>query len=180
MKIKSTFLALVLLLTTSISAQMKEGNNLAGVSLGFQGQGTSFIYGADYEYILPAAGIGHFGVGGLIGFWGFNEKINDSNSVDYSTAMGGGQINYHFSSIGPGMFVPYAGLVLGFLNVSTKYKSFDNASVVGYEQKYKSGLKIWVQAGGRLFFTPKLAGTLRLGLGNLDFSVVQLGVNYKF
>ena len=155
MKINSICLFIVLLFTLSLSAQMKSGDNLVGGSLGFQGQGTTFIYGLDYEYILPPACIGNFGVGALVGFWQFNERINDTASVDYSTAMGGGQLNYHFTHIGTGLFIPYAGLVLGFLNVSTKYKSFDNATVVGYDQKYKSGLKVWVQAGARLFFTPK-------------------------
>ncbi len=162
-------------------SQLKEGNHLAGVTLGFSSKSANVIFGGNYEYELPPAGIGIFGIGAMTRFWTYSEDIlNKTVNLKYSNITLGGQVNYNFNQIASGKFVPFVGLVVGYNNVSTKYTAYDNVSIIGYDQTYKSGLFMWGQGGFRYFFTKKAAGVLRLGLGNFDLSTIELGFDYKF
>lgn len=180
----------LLFLCSSAYSQVNYGEHILGPSIGFWVKGSSPIIGFNYEYELPQAGIGNIGVGGIARYWTFNEthtKIDSVNkkytfTVKYTNIFLGGQINYNFNMIGDGRFVPYGGLVLGFNNVNDKYTA-DSVGVPhvlkSYDKAYVNGLLIWVQGGFRYFFTPRLAGTVRLGLGNIDFSTIELGLDFK-
>ncbi len=162
-------------------SQLKEGNHLAGVTLGYSSKSQNVIIGGNYEYELPQAGIGIFGIGAITRFWTYSEDIlNNTVKLKYTNVTLGGQVNYNFNQISSGKFVPFVGLVLGYNNVSTKYTAYDNVSIIAYDQIYKSGLFMWGQGGFRYFFSNKAAGVLRLGLGNFDLSTIELGFDYKF
>lgn len=162
-----------------LHSQIKPGYHILGPNIGFGTKGSAIIYGANYEYELPQAGIGNFAAGALLRFWQFSEKFG-TYSFDITSIAFGGQINYNFNQIGTGKFVPFVGLFAGYQNVSTKYTAYDSTSLVAIDQKYKSAFQIWGQAGMRYFFTPKIAGVVRLGLGNLDFSTVEIGADFRF
>ena len=162
-------------------SQLKEGNHLAGVTIGYSAKSQNIIFGANYEYVLSPYGIGVLGIGAITRFWTHSEDIlNNTSKLKNTNITLGMQVNYNFNQISNGKFVPFAGLVLGYNNVSTKYTAYNNASITGYGQTYKSGLFIWGQGGFRYFFSNKTAGVLRLGLGNFDLSGIELGFDYKF
>lgn len=180
MKTLTSLTILIVILTSASFSQIKEGEHLLGGSLGFWTRGSTPILGVNYEYILPKAGIGNFGAGGIIRYWNYVRKYDDNSQYEYTNLVVAGQFNYNFSEIGTGVFVPYVGLVAGFNNVSEKYVAYNQTSIIGKEAEYKSGFIVWGQTGFRYFFSPKIAGSVRLGLGNLDFSTIELGIDYKF
>ncbi len=181
MKYRLLLIAMIFFNLTQIYSQIKESNHLAGVTLGFSSKSQNIIFGANYEYELPQSGIGLFAIGAIVRIWTYKEKIyNNTVDLKYTNITLGGQVNYNFNQISSGKFVPFVGLVVGYNNVSTKYTSYDNISIIGYDQTYKSGLFIWGQGGFRYFFNKKIAGILRLGLGNFDLSTIEIGFDYKF
>lgn len=170
---------LTLPLTTTVS-QIKYQDQLAGITIGFGAKVSTPIFGANYEYQMPPAGIGLIGLGALIRYWTYTEKYQNNDKRDFTVFMAGGQLNYNFNELGSGKFVPFVGLVAGFRNVTEKYTSFSNSTIIAYDTDYKSGFLVWLQGGARYFFSKKIAGVVRLGLGSLDFSTIELGVDYKF
>lgn len=157
---------------------LKEKNNLIGTSFGFWMHGSSPILGANYEREFKQIGAGVVGVGAIIRFWSYIEKYSYAE-VNYNNTFLGAQANYNLNKAGIGNFIPFAGLVTGYNFISDKYRSYDDNSLIAYDKTYKSGFLIWAQAGMRYFINPKLAASLRLGLGNLDFSSLELGIDIK-
>jgi hypothetical protein len=82
----------------------------------------------------------------------------------------------NFNRISDRKFVPFVGLVLGYNNISNSYIS---KSGNFYTASYNSGLWLWGQGGMRYFFSSKVAGVLRIGLGNFNFNVIEFGVDFK-
>jgi hypothetical protein len=162
-------------------SQLKNDNHLIGGSLGFSSYNSNAILGANYEYQLPQSGVGILAVGGMGRYWNFSEKIIDNTAqIEYTNLAVGSQLNYNFNQIGKGTFIPFVGIVVGYNNVSTKYTSYNGKDLIGYDQKYKSGIFLWGQGGMRYFFNKKFAGSVRLGLGNFDLSTVEFGLDYRF
>jgi hypothetical protein len=172
----------VILLISNISySQLKEDQHFPGVCLGFWVHGSSPTLGINYDYQMKQAGIGIFSIGGILRYWRYTQKYSDGDSWDYTNIAFGFQANYNFNQIGNGTFAPYVGLVLGYDNIGTKYTRFETTTgIIRHDAIYNSAIQLWVQAGFRYFFNPRLAGTFRLGLGNLDFSEIELGVDYRF
>ena len=179
---KNLFIVILALSISGISySQLKENQHYGGVCLGFWVHGSSPTYGINYDYQLKQAGIGIFSLGGIFRYWTYTQKYSDGDSWNYSNVAFGFQANYNFNEIGKGVFVPYVGLVLGYDNIGTKYNRYDTTSgIIRHDAIYNSAMQLWVQAGFRYFFSERWAGTFRLGLGNLDFSEIELGVDYRF
>ncbi len=176
-------LLLLFILTVSLAtsvSQIKYQDQLFGGTLGFWAKGSTPIFGANYEFQLPPAGMGTIGIGGMVRYWTYTEKYQNNDQRDFTVFMASGQLNYNFNQLGQGKFVPFIGIVTGFQNVNAKYTSFTNTNIIAYDTEYKSGFLVWLQGGARYFFSKKIAGVARLGLGNLDFSTLELGVDYKF
>jgi hypothetical protein len=164
-------------------SQLRNGHSVLGATFGFSSKSSSIILGTNYEYMLPQSGVGLFSVGAMSRYWTASEELSDkSGKFEYTNFAVAGQMNYNFNQIGKGTFVPFVGLVLGFNSVGSKYTSFNNStnSIIGYEQKYKNGLFMWGQGGMRIFASRKIAGVVRLGLGNFDLSTIEVGFDYKF
>lgn len=170
----------ILLISITSHSQIKENQHLGGACIGFWVHGSSPTLGLNYDYQLKQAGVGIFSIGGIFRFWSYTEKFSDGDEREYKNVVFGFQSNYNFNEIGNGTFVPYVGLVLGYDNIGTKYTKYDTSSIIRHDARYNSSIQLWAQAGFRYFFNPKLAGTFRLGLGNLDFSEIELGVDYRF
>jgi hypothetical protein len=170
----------IFLVTASTSlAQLKYSDHLAGGSIGFSNKTTTPILGANWEYQLPQAGLGMFAVGFLGRYWGATDRFA-TGDVQSSVVALGLQINYNFNLIGSGKFVPFVGMVFGYRNATTKYKAYNNTSVIAYDQQFKTGFLLWAQTGFRYLLSRQVAGSVRLGLGNLDFSTVEIGLDYIF
>ena len=161
----------------TLHSQVKVGDSFLGASIGLWTKGNTPVIGASFESIVAGSGSGAFGIGGLFRYHGYNETYNNGSSRDYNFSSLGFQANYNFTDIGSGEFVPYLGLTLGYNNVSNTYVNRNNAVMVN--DSYSSGLWIWGQLGARYFFSSKVAGTFRIGVGNNDFYPLELGVDFK-
>jgi len=158
----------ILLMTCFIavsSAQLKDGDNLMGGTLGFWAKNNTPTFGFNYENQVTQAGIGSIGLGVLLRY----STYPDNRQERFSNVFVGGQANYQFNQIASGKFVPFLGVVLGFFSSSPNGSSLK-----------ESGLWAWGQAGGRYFFSPAVAGVFRFGLGNFNFNALELGVDFKF
>ena len=154
---------LLILIALSVNynySQLKKDYHILGGSLGFSSYNSNVILGVNYEFELPQTGVGLFAVGGMTRYWRFSEKIIDNSAqIEYSNFAIGGQLNYNFNRIGTGKFIPFVGVVLGYNNISTKYTSYNGKDLIGYNQRYKSGLFMWGQGGMRFLgiaLSPKL------------------------
>lgn len=168
-------LSVVLLFAgTTTFSQLKEHDNLLGPSLGFWPSSNVPTFGANFESQLTQAGVGTISLGGVFRYttWRYNYPINPYYDYNYYTF--GVQSNYHFNQIGDGRFVPFVGLVLGYNSISVS-----NTYPPGTVASYNSGFWIWGQFGMRYFFTPRVAGALRFGLGNFNFNTIELGLDFK-
>lgn len=73
-------------------------------------------------------------------------------------------------------FDPWAGLTLAYDAGSV---SWDGPNY-NYASPTYGGLFLGAQVGGRYFFTPTLAGVVRLGFGSLSYGAFDIGVDWKF
>ncbi len=170
---------IILMLTPilSLQAQVRQGDNFLGGSIGLGTKGKSPVLGASFESMITGSQTGSLGIGGLFRYHGYNEVYNNGNSRDYNFSSLGFQVNYNFTGIGSGEFVPYLGVTVGYNNVTNTYVSRNN-NVIDNDS-YTSGAWIWGQLGARYFFSSKVAGTFRVGLGNNDFYPLELGIDFK-
>jgi hypothetical protein len=166
-------------LSTSVFSQLKEKDNLLGGSIGFWAKGEVPMFGVNFESQLTQAGIGTISLGGIFRYYSYSYNYSNGDSRKYSFTSFGAQSNYNFNQIGDGKFVPFVGLVLGYNYVNSTYTDFTKHGVYVSDLSYKSGAWLWGQAGMRYFFSPNVAGSVRLGLGNNDFNTLELGVDFK-
>jgi hypothetical protein len=180
------YISLVFLLANISSPAQNKGNaavlkakdHLIGTSLGLWMHSSSAILGVNYEKQLGQLGGGTAGLGLVLRVWSYLEKYS-SAEVSYSNTFLGAQGNYNLFRVTNADFIPFGGMVFGYNFISDRYKRYDDISVIAYDKTYKSGILYWVQAGMRYFMHPKVAGSLRLAVGNHDFSVLELGVDIK-
>lgn len=176
------FIAVLIIITcfsTSLFSQLKEKDNLLGGSIGFWAKGEVPMFGVNFESQLTQAGIGTLSLGGIFRYYSYSYNYSNGDSRKYSFSSFGVQSNYNFNQIGDGKFVPFFGLVLGYNYVISTYTDFTKHGVYVSDVSYKSGAWLWGQAGFRYFFSPSVAGSVRLGLGNNDFNTLELGVDFK-
>jgi hypothetical protein len=177
MKTRIIVILLLLVPVLSVHSQMKQGDNFLGASIGLWTKGNTPVFGANFEAEVAGSQSGTVGIGGLFRYHGYSQSYGNGNVTDYNFSSLGFQANYNFTSIGSGEFVPYLGLTLGYNNVSNTYTNRNSTVIVN--DTYTSGLWVWGQLGARYFFSPKVAGTFRVGVGNNDFYPLELGVDFK-
>ncbi len=176
LKKMSAAIIVLLLLTASSFAQLKERDNLLGPSIGFWPSGSSPTFGLNYENQLSQLGIGTISLGGVFRYTTFRNNFPFNNYFDYNFYTFGVQSNYNFNEIGDGKFVPFVGLVLGYNSVNSSYVTSNG---IVYTSGYNSGFWIWGQFGMRYFFSARVAGAVRFGLGNFNFNTIDLGIDFK-
>ena len=180
MKINLKFLLVsIILICAGSFSQLKEKDNLLGGSLGFWAKGNVPMFGVNFESQLTQAGIGTVGLGGIFRYYTFTNTYGNGDSRRYSFTSIGAQLNYNFNQIGDGSFVPYFGVVAGYNYVNNTYTDVTRNAVYITDVSYSSGAWLWGQLGMRYFFSPKVAGSVRLGLGNNDFNTLELGIDFK-
>jgi hypothetical protein len=177
-KLFFTIILLIIAVTTS-NAQLKEKDNLLGVSIGFWGKGQVPMFGVNFEYQITQAGAGTLGIGGLARYYTYSQTYSNGDSWKYTFTSLGFQVNYNFNQIADGSFVPFIGLVIGYNNVSSTYTDVTKKGIYVSESGWSSGAWAWGQLGMRYFFSPKVAGSLRAGFGNNDFSTLEIGIDFK-
>lgn len=167
------------LLVSAAHAQMSEGDNLLGGSLGFWAKGNVPMFGLNFESNVVQAGIGTVGLGGIFRYYTFTNTYGNGDSRRYSFSSFGAQVNYNFNQIGDGKFVPFLGLVVGYNSVSNTYTDVTSNAVYISDVSYTSGAWLWGQTGLRYFFSRSVAGSVRIGFGNNDFNTLELGMDFK-
>lgn len=179
---KNLFVSIIVLLVISQTAftQLKEKDNMLGGSVGFWAKGSVPMFGVNFESSIVQAGSGTIGIGGIFRYYTYTNTYGDGDYWRYTFTSFGFQSNYNFNQIGDGKFVPYVGLVIGYNNVNSSFTDVHNNGSVTYSgAAYSSGAWIWGQLGMRYFFSPRVAGTVRVGFGNHDFNTLELGVDFK-
>jgi hypothetical protein len=171
------YLFLITFSTITIFSQLKEGDHLLGPSLGFWAKPNAPTLGLNYEYQISQLGeAGTISIGGVFRYTSYNYYYPHDDYYDYNYTTLGFQSNLNFNRIGDGKFVPFVGLVLGYNYINSTYH---NKSGTFYDASYSSGAWLWAQLGMRYFFSQKVAGAVRLGLGNFNFNVIEIGVDFK-
>jgi len=170
-------LFLIAISLSSSYSQLKEKDGLLGPSLGFWTSPGALTFGLNYESQLTQLGdVALLSLGGVFRYTSFRDAYFTEDNPNTSYITLGLQSNVNFNQIGDGRFVPFVGLVLGYNNISNSYV---NRNGTINTRSYNSGLWLWGQAGMRYFFSPKVAGALRIGAGNYNFNVVELGIDFK-
>lgn len=173
-------LILFFVFTASVSnlyAQLKDGDNLLGPSIGFWAKPNVPVFGLNYEHQMTQLGdVASLSLGGVFRYSSFTETFPNTDYNTYNYVTFGVQSNLNFNQIGNGTFVPLVGLVLGYNNVN--FTQVNKHGEIN-SQSYSSGYWLWLQFGMRYFFAPKVAGVVRLGAGNYNFNVIELGVDFK-
>jgi hypothetical protein len=177
-KLLAAFFALIILSQLSFS-QLKEKDNVFGGSLGFWAKGQVPMFGLNFESQITQAGVGTIGLGGLLRYYTFSAAYSNGDSRRYSFTSIGFQTNYNFNQIGDGKFVPFLGIVIGYNYVNDTYTDVTRNAVYVSDVSYSSGAWLWGQTGLRYFFSPRFAGSVRIGFGNHDFNTLELGVDFK-
>ena len=164
------------------AAQMKGGSGNFGVGytdigpvIGIGGlNGASASFGGRFEHAfkqLPDMGNGtlSFQAGAEWYSWSYNPVPGFSYSVSYVPIFG--SINYHFHLDDP-KWDPFLGAGLGYYYVSC------SSSGTGFNGacSYSSSLYFVGRAGGRYFFSPKMAAYADVGAGGAAFNV---GIMFK-
>lgn len=177
---KTILCTLLLFFAAAVSfSQLKEKDNLLGGSIGFWAKGEVPMFGINFESQLTQAGIGTISLGGIFRYYSYTFNYGNGDSRKYSFTSFGLQSNYNFNQIGDGKFVPFFGLVLGYNYVNSTYTDVTKNGIYISDISYKSGAWLWGQGGFRYFFSPNVAGSVRLGFGNNDFNTLELGVDFK-
>lgn len=184
MKLQLKSLIFIGLLFTSMFtfhsySQLQERDNMLGGSIGFWAKGEVPMFGVNFESQLSQAGVGALGLGAMFRHYSYTNTYGNGDSRRYSFSSVGGQLNYNFNQIGDGKFVPFVGIVVGYNYVNNRYTDVTRNAVYVSDVSYSSGAWLWGQTGLRYFFSPSVAGSVRVGFGNHDFNTVELGVDFK-
>jgi len=177
------FIVLAVFLVSSFcSAQFVKENGYLGPSIGFYFYGSSPIFGANYEYALSSVniGTGTVGIGGLFRYWSWSIDEGtyggETWGWTYTDIMFGVQAFYHFKMENNDKLDPFAGLTLAYDAASVKYKG---PSTYSYVSPSWGGITLGASGGARYWFSPNLAGVIRVGFGSSSYSALDLGVDFK-
>ena len=136
--------------------------------------GASASFGGRLEHAfksLPDMGNGTLGLEAGFEYysWSYNPVPGYSWSVSYLPIFG--SVNYHFKLTDP-KWDPFVGAGLGYyiVNCSSSGGGFNGAC------SYSSSLYFIGRAGGRYFFSPKMAAYADVGAGG---AALNLGVTFK-
>lgn len=146
---------LILMFTGTLSSQVEDNDMLGGPTVGFLFENSDISIGGNFEYVAGGLNTelpGKFGFGAVLRYW---SAISNRNTIL------GPQANFHFTKVGDGKLVPFAGVVAG-INVNS------------------STIWLWAQGGIRYFLTPNLSFVGRIGIGNRDFASPEAGLDFRF
>ena len=157
--------------------QLRENDNLLGASLGLWVSPGTPSLGMNFEHQVTQLGnVASLGIGGVLRYTSWSDRYPYDDYYDYNYTTVGFQTNFNFNNIGEGRFVPFAGAVLGYNYINNSYV---NRSGRIYTATYSSGWWMWLQGGFRWFFSPSVAGGVRIGTGNFNFSVLELSMDFR-
>ncbi len=187
MKRKLSLGLLMAFFTAALMAQdpiFFKGDKVLNLGIGF---GTSLYSGGYNSMTVPPISasyevgiqddvldIGSIGVGGYIGYLAYKWEstyFGGNYGWKYSNLVIGARGTFHYPLLEK--LDTYTGLMLGFNIVSSK--EFGDYTGTGFSSSSSGVVWAWY-AGGRYYFSDKIAGMLELGYG---ISYLNLGIAIK-
>ncbi len=164
-----------------IPAYIYETNNIAGPMIGYSLKSKALSYGINYEYAYLQIKSGIFTAGWLGKYSSKNEDAFESSAkVKTQNISLGLQSNFNFNRLEPASIIPFIGLVIGYNYAVTEYNFNNGGNDPLFPDTKKHSLYIFGQAGIRFFLSERTAFTLRGGTGNIDKSMLEAGIDFKF
>lgn len=186
-KLKFAIIAAIIAITTHAHAQTAattflKGDRVLNLGIGF---GSTAYSGTGYSTSVPPVSVSlefsvkdnlfndskcALGVAPYIGYASYNYDyhydISTAGKTKFTDLVIGVNGNIHYEFINK--LDTYAGLMLGYENLSWKDSSF--GSVAG------SGMFVGLNVGGRYYFTDNFAAMMELGYG---VTYLNLGIGFK-
>ncbi len=156
-------------------------NNIIGPVLGYSLKSKVLSYGINYEYAFSQIKSGIFTAGIRGKFSSKNEDASGNSAVLKTKNISLGlQSNLNFNRLEPASLIPFIGIVIGYNYAVTEYNFNNGVNDPLFPDTKKHSLYIFGQAGIRFFLSEKTAITLRGGTGNIDKSMLEAGIDFKF
>jgi hypothetical protein len=176
---KLLIISLTIFISTTLFAQKggySKGNKLLNIGVGVNSYYSSgFPLGASFEVGITD----EISVGANIDYLSSKYDYGYGYSDKFTATYFGARGSYHFNeilNIDNDKIDLYAGVTLGFR--SFKYKSSSSGYTYYTSGSYGSGVYFGAFAGGKYYFTDKVAAFAELGaIGSTN---VRLGVAFKF
>ena len=151
-KIMVTVLALAVLAGTAAAGTKEfwKGGIYVTPQIGVNSWGGSIPFGVNAEYGLTE----NIGIGGSVMLNMWSEEYWSSTLINFNA-----DVAYHFTKLNAEKFDLYAGGGLGYSAYSWKWKDSSGGGIGGTGS---SGIYIPIFVGGRYYFNPKMAVSLRL------------------
>lgn len=160
---------------------INECSSIIGPVMEYSLKSKVFSYGINYEYAFAQKKAGIF-TAGITGKYSTDKEDIMDNTAKLKTSVisAGLQLNFNLNNLSAKSVVPFAGMVIGYNYSATKYEFNNGIEDPLFPDTKKHSLYIFGQAGVRFFFSRSLAFTIRGGTGNIDKSLIGLGLDYKF
>jgi len=178
---KSIFILLFLFSTLNLFGQFDLNKHVLGPSVGFSFLGSTLQFGINHEYSIDLNNLGisssgKLGVGGIFRYWKYSENFTHVD-WDYTDILIGIQTNYHFYMSNENLD-PWFGIIMAYDFGSSKSKIKTIGFLIGKETH--GGFWVAANAGMRYWVKENIALSIRIGFGNLSYSALDLGFDYKF
>ena len=160
---------------------INECSSLIGPVMEYSLKSKVLSYGINYEYAFAQKKAGIFTTG-ITGKYSTDKEDIMDNTAKLKTSVisAGLQLNFNLNNLSAKSVVPFAGMVIGYNYSVTEYDFNSGIEDPLFPDTKKHSLYIFGQAGVRFFVSRSLAFTVRGGTGNIDKSLIGLGLDYKF
>ena len=160
---------------------INECSSLIGPVMEYSLKSKVLSYGINYEYAFAQKKAGIF-TAGITGKYSTDKEDIMDNTAKLKTSVisAGLQLNFNLNNLSAKSVVPFAGMVIGYNYSVTEYDFNSGIEDPLFPDTKKHSLYIFGQAGVRFFVSRSLAFTVRGGTGNIDKSLIGLGLDYKF
>ena len=160
---------------------INECSSLIGPVMEYSLKSKVLSYGINYEYAFAQKKAGIF-TAGITGKYSTDKEdiMDNTAKIKTSVISAGLQLNFNLNNLSTKSVVPFAGMVIGYNYSVTEYDFNSGIEDPLFPDTKKHSLYIFGQAGVRFFVSRSLAFTVRGGTGNIDKSLIGLGLDYKF
>ena len=160
---------------------INECSSLIGPVMEYSLKSKVLSYGINYEYAFAQKKAGIF-TAGITGKYSTDKEdiLDNTAKIKTSVISAGLQLNFNLNNLSTKSVVPFAGMVIGYNYSVTEYDFNSGIEDPLFPDTKKHSLYIFGQAGVRFFVSRSLAFTVRGGTGNIDKSLIGLGLDYKF
>jgi len=165
-------------LSVNLLAQFKSADQYIEPIVGFSFLGSTVHYGINYEHTFILEGNHKVGFGLTTRYWKYSETLDNINT-NFVIFLVGVQANYHFN-LKNKKVNPWVGITLAYNLGSTKASWNIEPHPEGVlESPDQVGIWKSVHAGLRYWLTENIAASTKIGLGNMSYGALDLGVVFR-